>query len=77
MAGKRVTKVQPAGAEVAADGCKLAEGTGQEACPTFVLRADTAGHLAALIGLRDSGDFSRDVERRIREFELWMDAQGA
>ena len=66
MAGNKKTKVQADDAKVAAEGCKME-------VPTFTLRADQQGHLQALIVLRDT---SPEIEQVIRQFELYMGAEG-
>jgi hypothetical protein len=45
-------------------------------CPMFVLRADRASHIHALIAIQAalSPEERAAVAVKIREFELWMDA---
>ena len=47
--------------------------TGQEACPTFTLRADAKGHLrvlAAVLSLLPEAE-QKAAALTLREFELW------
>ena len=48
-----------------------------EACPTFVLRADVSGHLAALIAatIELKGDDRARAALTMRQFELWREAE--
>lgn len=86
MAKKQAIKILGSGAEerevekaTQPEGC--ATETGQEACPTYEIRADTGFGMLGMLALhrlaQDWGgppDLRREVERVMREFELWEEA---